>query len=84
MKYTTLGCRAVSADNMREAAEIFANRMARKTYGKSGYCRTCNLESWSQDRSRGDYNAFIGYTPSGQHNTGLTVGNNIRFTVRLA
>jgi len=81
-KYTTTGCRAVSAESMSEAAEIFAARIARKKYGKSGYCRICNLESWSQDRSLGEYNAFIGYTPA--HNQGQTVGNNTRFSVRLA
>ena len=81
-KYTTSGCQAVTAENMSEAAEIFAGRMARKKYGKTGYCRTCNLESWSQDQTLGEYNAFIGYTPAGKHNRGTTVGGNIRFSVR--
>ena len=81
-KYTTSGCQAVTAENMSEAAEIFAGRMARKKYGKTGYCRTCNLESWSQDQTLGEFNAFIGYTPAGKHNRGTTVGGNIRFSVR--
>jgi hypothetical protein len=80
-KYTTSGCRAVTAENMSEAAEIFADRMARKKYGKTGYARTCNLESWSQDQTLGEYSAFIGYTPAGKHNRGTTVGGNIRFSV---
>lgn len=69
---------------MSEAAETFAGRMARKKYGKTGYCRTCNLESWSQDQTLGEFNAFIGYTPAGKHNKGTTVGGNIRFSVRLS
>jgi hypothetical protein len=80
-KYTTHGCRAVTAENMSEAAGYFADRLAQKSYGKSGYARTCNLESWSQDNTLGEYNAFIGYTPSGKHNIGTTVGSNIRFSV---
>ena len=80
-KYTTAGCRAVTAENMSEAAGIFADRMARKKYGKTGYARTCNLESWSQDQTLGEYSAFIGHAPAGKHNRGTTVGGNIRFSV---
>jgi hypothetical protein len=80
-KYTTSGCQAVKAESMSEAAEIFAGRIARKKYGKTGYSRTCNLESWSEDQTLGEYNAFIGYTPAGKHNQGTTVGGNIRFSV---
>jgi len=83
-KYITTGCQAVRAESMSEAAEIFAARIARKEFGKSGYFLICNLESWSLDHSLGEYNAFIGYTPAGKHNQGQTVGNNIRFSVRLA
>ena len=80
-KYTTSGCRSVTAENMTEAAEIFAARMARKEFGKSAYCRTCNVESWSQEGSLGEDQAFIGYTPAGKHNSNTTAGKNIRFTV---
>jgi hypothetical protein len=82
-KYITTGCRPVQADNMKEAAQIFADRMARKKYGKGGYARTCNLESHSQDGTLGEYNAFLGYTPAGKHNQGSTVGSNERFSVYL-
>ena len=81
--YITAGCVAVMAEDMSEAAEIFANRIARKNYGKRGYCRTCNLNSWSRDHSLGEYQAFIGYTPAGKHNRNSTAGNNIRFSVYL-
>ena len=80
-KYTTAGFRAVTAENMNEAAKHFADRLARKTYRKSGYCRTLNLESWSQDQTLGEYSAFIGYTPAGKHNRGTTMGGSIRFSV---
>ena len=80
-KYITDGCRPVTAENMSEAAGFFTDRIARKHYGKSGYCRTLNLESWSQDNTLGEYCAFIGYTPKGKHNIGTTVGSNIRFSV---
>jgi hypothetical protein len=80
-KYMTSGCRSVIAENMAEAAKIFATRIARKEFGKTAYCRICNLESWSQDCSLGEYQAFIGYTPPGKYNLGITVGKNVRFTV---
>ena len=80
-KYTTHGCHAVTAENMSEAAGHFAERIARKTLGKNAYARTCNLESWSDGNTLGEYNAFIGYTPAGKHNIGTTVGRNIRFSV---
>lgn len=66
---------------MSAAAELFANRIAKKHYGKKGHCRTLNLDSWSQDNTIGEYNAFVGYTPAGKHNRGTTVGGNIRFSV---
>ena len=78
-KYTTSGFRPVRAETMKEAAEIFAGRAARKAFGKKGYVRICNLESYSQDNTLGEYNAFIGYR-TGQ---GETTGVNERFTVLL-
>jgi hypothetical protein len=80
-KYKTQGYNAVTAENMSEAAGFFADRMARKQCGKTGYCRTLNLESWSEDNTLGEYNAFVGYAPAGKHNIGTTIGSNIRFSV---
>lgn len=67
----------ITTDDLREAAEIIANRKARALYGKTGYARTCTLESWSEDGKIGEFNAFIGYR------TGLnqTTGRNVRFTL---
>lgn len=76
-KYTTSGCKAVKAESMNEAAEIFAGRMARKAYGRGGYCRTCTKTSWAQDGSLGEFSAFIGYNTSIRE----TTGHNINFTV---
>jgi hypothetical protein len=71
--------RNVSADSMKEAAEIFANRKARSAFGRRGYARTCNLESWSQDNTIGEFEAFIGYRTARNE----TTGRNARFTVFL-
>jgi hypothetical protein len=66
------------SQDMRDAAGIFAARAARRKYGRSsGYCRTMRLDSWSQDGTRGVYEAFIDYS-NGQ---GATIGHNIWLTV---
>lgn len=83
-KYTTSGMRSVHADTMREAAAIFATRMARRSYGRSGYCRTLMQQAAAQNGSLAEYRAFIGYTPAGKHNAGSTVGHNVHFTVYAA
>lgn len=80
-KYITDGCRSVTAENMSDAASEFANRIARKTFGKTAYARTCNRSSWNSDNTVGGYDAFIGYTPTGKHNLSTTVGKNIMFHV---
>ena len=79
-KYTCNGFKSVKAETMNEAAEIFANRAAKRKYGRSAYCRTCTEQSYAQDMSLAEYSAFIGYT-SGQNETS---GNNINFTVYCA
>jgi hypothetical protein len=45
MKYVSPGFRNVKACSIGAAAVIFAERAARKHYGKSGYCRTCTQVS---------------------------------------
>jgi len=81
--YTTDGCKTVQADSMQEAAEIFANRKARRKYGRGGYSRTCTRESSTMDGEMAEYNAFLGYTPAEKHNAGTTTGTNERFAVRI-
>lgn len=77
--YRSPGFRNVLAENMNIAAEIFANRAARKRYGRRGYSRTCTIQSWSQDNTLGEYQAFIGYRTAPQE----TTGSNVHFTVYL-
>lgn len=76
-KYTCNGFNSVKAETINEAAEVFANRAARRKYGRSGYSRTCTQQSHNHDLSVAEYSAFIGYT-TGQNET---TGNNISFTV---
>jgi hypothetical protein len=78
--YKSNGHRDVTAESMKEAAQIFADRKARKAYGKGGYARTCTLGSWSQDNSLGEFSAFIGYS-TGRNET---TGGNAYFTVYSA
>jgi len=77
--YICSGFRPVKAESNKEAASIFANREARKRFGRNWYARTVNASSWSQDGSFVEYDAFIGYTPLGQPN--CTAGTSYRFTV---
>jgi hypothetical protein len=77
-KYICENHRPVSGvESMTDAAEIFAARKARAFFGRSGYVRTCTLESYSQDGQLGEYNAFVGYSTGSE-----TTGRNVRFTVR--
>ena len=77
--YNTNGCRDVTAESMRDAAAIFANRLARKRYGRWAYARTCVQQAHSQDGTLGEYSAFVG---TAGRERGTTVGSNINFTVR--
>lgn len=79
-KYVSSGFRSVTTESIREAAEIFANRAARKSYGKRGYARTCNMSAHAQDMRLAEFSAFIGYT-TGKNET---TGHNINFTVHRA
>ena len=45
----------------KEAARIFANRLARKKYGQKGYCYHVRLDSWTQDGSVHHFEVFIGH-----------------------
>lgn len=58
--YRSIGFRAVKAQSMGEAAHVFAQRLARREYGRRGVVRTLNLNSWARDGSCGDYQAFLG------------------------
>lgn len=71
------GFRSVRALGIRDAAEIFARRAARRAFGRRGIVRTLVEDSYTRNLSIVEFAAFIGY-PSG-HNE--TTGHNYRFTV---
>ena len=62
---------------IRDAAEIFARRAARRAFGRRGLVRTLVEDSYTRNLSIVEFAAFIGY-PSGRNET---TGHNIRFTV---
>jgi hypothetical protein len=79
-KYISNGFRAVDAENITAAAEIFATRAARREFGKRGHARTCTMGSHSADGRLAEFSAFIGRT-AGRNET---TGHNIHLTVRRA
>ena len=66
--------------NMRDAAEVFARRAARRAFGKRGLVRTLVEDSYVPNLSIVEFAAFIGY-PSGRNET---TGHNFRFTVSFS
>ena len=75
MKYMSPGFKSVAACSNCAAAEIFAERAARKQYGRSGYCKTCKQVLASADGTVADYVALIGYTLRGSHNERIATGS---------
>ena len=71
------GFRSVRALGMRDAAEIFARRAARRAFGRRGLVRTLVEDSYARNLSIVEFAAFIGYS-SGRNET---TGHNVRFTV---
>ena len=71
------GFRSIRALGMRDAAEIFARRAARRAFGKRGLVRVLNEDSYTRNLSIVEFAAVIGY-PSGRNET---TGHNYRFTV---
>lgn len=74
--YSCAGFRSVRSDSIRFAAEIFALRSARRSYGRSGRVGPLNAECWTVDGRVVEFSAFIGY----RSGDGLE-GRNVRFTV---
>jgi hypothetical protein len=77
--YSTHGRKSVQSESIKAAAEIFAARIARNEFGKRGDCRTCKMDSYSQDGTSADFSAFIGITRGNE-----TTGRNINFSVLAA
>ncbi len=77
--YTADGFRPVEAESMQEAANIFADRLARRKYGKNAVSHT-NQNSWSRDGLMGEYQAFVGrYDRQSRSST----GDNVWITVQV-
>jgi hypothetical protein len=82
VKYISPGFRNVEACSIRAAAVIFAERAARKHYGKSGYCWACRQVAHSPDGRSAKYSAFISCTQRGRRNE--TVGRSYPLVVYAA
>ena len=78
LKFKCDGCRSVNRDGNEgfDAGEYFAGIMARREYGRRGHVGPCRLESWTEDGTCGEYEAFIGVS----NGNGMT-GRNVRFSV---
>ena len=63
---------SVEADSGSDAVEIFAERLARKEYGKRGRVGAIRHDSSSMDHTSSTWEIFIGYKNDG----GLT-GRNV-------
>jgi hypothetical protein len=77
--YSCENYRNVKANNMREAALIFALRAARREYGSKAIVVTCNQQAMAMDGSFAEYQAFVGVP----HGSRSICGKNIRFSVYL-
>lgn len=81
-RFVADGFRAVEAEGASAAARIFAERLARREYGRSGHCRTLRLDSWTQNGASHTFEAFIGKPVPGDRAT--TSGRNVWIYVRRA
>jgi len=76
--YTSAGFRPVKANDIREAAELFAVRAARRKYGRRGCVAAFRIGSYTKDMSLVEAEAFIGY----RIGLNQTTGGNIHLAVR--
>lgn len=77
IKYTCKGYRPIVMDTECEdinPARVFAERMARREYGRRGQVGALRLDSYTQDGTCSAYEAFIG-APASDGN-GI-VGHNV-------
>lgn len=74
------GFRDVQAESHREAARIFADRQARRDYGRNGFCRTLRADGRTFDGKMHTFEAFIGKPVPGERSA--TRGHNVWIYVR--
>lgn len=67
------GYRSVLAYSSREAAEIFANRAAKRIYGSRGYCHHVRNDCHSPDNRNNIYEAYIGVPVRGGGCSGTNI-----------
>jgi hypothetical protein len=60
-------------------ARIFANRIARREYGRKGFVHNLRLDSWSFDGRSFNYEAFVGVSVKGEMHA--CSGRNVWFTL---
>lgn len=77
--YRCTGFRNLEADHFWEAAERFADRAARREYGRRGYRRTLRLDNWAENGTSQTFEAFVGVAVRGD--PGTTSGHNVWLTV---
>jgi hypothetical protein len=68
--FSCTGFRRVAAETPHQAAMIFANRAARRAFGRRGYCRVIRHASWTKNGMWHSFEAFIGYDVSRNETTG--------------
>jgi len=66
-------------NDARDAAWLFANRLAKREYGKRGYCHHVLMDCASTDGRYANYEAFIGVRVEG----GATSGKNVWLAVYI-
>jgi hypothetical protein len=76
-KYICRGFRPVRAGSIREAAQLFADRAARRQFGRAGYAGTCTMGSYTENGETAEFSAFIGRLTGRRE----TTGHNYNFTV---
>jgi hypothetical protein len=64
-------------ESARDAAWVFANRLAKRTFGSRGYCHHVRMDGASTDGRYANYEAFIGVPAQG----GGTNGRNVWLSV---
>lgn len=68
--------RSDEVQNVRDAADIFADRLARRKFGKRGYARIVRPDSWTQNGKWHSFETFIGTDQRGPGGSTETVGRN--------
>ena len=63
----------------KDAAWLFADRLAKRTHGKRGYCHHVRMDGASTDGRYANYEAFIGVPAQG----GGTNGKNVWLSVSV-